>query len=134
MPLYLTTLARSTEAQRARISTLMMDVHVDVTGAPRRFVNTYFSDQPDPSFGFAALPHGKVAHVNGNIRAGRDAAAQAEIVRRIASGVASTLQCPVDEVDVVLHSSPAKHTMEGGKVLPEPGSPEEAAWKERGHA
>ena len=37
--------------------------------------------------------------------------------------------CSAKEVDVVTDDIPAYWCMEGGKVLPIPGSPEEAEWK-----
>ncbi|MEO0588148.1 MAG: tautomerase family protein [Planctomycetota bacterium] len=134
MPLYLTTLApeRSTEAQRAAIAACITEVHVDVTGAPVQFVNTFFGASESAADLFEPLPPGRVALVNGGIRAGRPPEAKAEMIDRIARGVADALGCDAEEVAVVLHPAPAQHGMEGGELLPEPGSPEESAWKAKG--
>ncbi|MEM7283929.1 MAG: tautomerase family protein [Pseudomonadota bacterium] len=136
MPIYLLTVAknRSTEPQRAHIAQCITQVHVDVTGAPIQFVNTFFNEQADREAGFSALPVGKIIHVNGNIRSGRTESAKVEMINRITQGAVDALGCDWDEVSVVLNSGPASHGMEGGQLLPAPGSPEEAAWKQLGQA
>lgn len=135
MPIYLSTVqqGRSNEDQRTKIAECITTVHVDVTGAPAQFVNTFFSEQADEEGGFRSLPLGKVIFVNGNIRSGRSAEAKAEMVERITQGVVDALACEPEEVEITLNSGPASHGMEGGQILPDPGSPEEAAWKELGH-
>ncbi len=136
MPIYLLTVKenRSTESQRARIAECITTVHVDVTGAPAQFVNTFFSEHADEEGGFLELPVGKVIFVNGNIRSGRDDKAKAEMVDCITQGVVDALGCESDEVGITLNSVLASHGMEGGRILPDPGSPEEKEWKEMGHA
>ncbi len=136
MPIYLLTVEenRSTETQRAEIAECITEVHVDVTGAPIQFVNTFFNEQSDIEAGFSALPPGKIIHVNGNIRSGRTESAKAEMINRITQGAVDALGCGWDEVSVALHAGPASHGMEGGQILPAPGSPEEAAWQQLGHA
>ncbi|MEM7117119.1 MAG: tautomerase family protein [Chloroflexota bacterium] len=136
MPIYLTTVAqkRSTESQRAQIAQCITEVHVDVTDAPIQFVNAFFDEQADQEAGFSALPPGKVIHINGNIRSGRTESAKAGMIRRITQGAVAALGCDWDEVRVTLHTGPASHGMEGGQILPEPGSPEEQVWKQLGHA
>ena len=134
MPIYLLTIKKncSTERQRAQIAYCITQVHVDVTGAPIQFVNTFFDEQADQQAGFSPLPAGKIIHVNGNIRAGRTKSDKAEMVNRISQGTVDALNCSWDEVSVTLRSGPASHGMEGGKILPEPGSAEEEAWKKLG--
>lgn len=132
MPLYLTTVSEgiSTPKQRAEIADCITTVHVDVTGAPVHFVNAFFSETSHLQTGFQPLPEGKRVLVNGNIRSGRSEAAQREMIDRITQGVVDAVGCHRDEVTVTLFSGLAAHNMEDGKILPEPGSPEEAAWKE----
>ena len=108
--------------------------HVDITGAPIEFVNVFFSEHADEEGGFRERPAGKVVFVSGNIRSGRDDKTQAELQARIIQGIVDALACERSDVSVVLNSGAASHVMEGGKVLPEPGSPEEAAWKEASRA
>lgn len=136
MPIYLSTIekGRSDEAQRTKIAECITTVHVDVTGAPAQFVNTFFREEVDEEGGFRELPDGKVIFVNGNIRSGRSDEAQNEMKERITQGVVDALGCQAEEVDIALTSGPASHGMEGGRILPDPGSPEEKAWKELGHA
>ncbi len=136
MPIYLSTLKEgcSTEAQRKQIAECITTVHVDVTGAPAQFVNTFFREHADEEGGFRALPKGNIVFVNGNIRSGRSKEAKAEMMERITQGVVDALGCRPDEVGITLNSGPASHGMEGGQILPDPGSPEEKAWKETGHA
>ncbi len=136
MPIYLSTVeeGRSNEAQRTMIAECITEVHVDVTGAPAQFVNTFFQERADEEGGFRELPKGKVIFVNGNIRFGRSAEAKAEMVERITQGVVAALDCQREEVGITLNSGPASHGMEGGQILPDPGSPEEKAWKEMEHA
>ena len=136
MPLYLLTVeeGRSTEAQRKHIAEDITTIHIDVTGAPPEFVNAYFSEKASAAGGYEELLEGKVVFMTGNIRAGRTDKAKAELVDRLSQSIAGTLACTTDEVDINLVEAQAAHGMEGGKILPEPGSAEEQAWRERGHA
>ena len=136
MPIYLSTIeeGRSVESQRTKIAECITTVHVGVTGAPAQFVNTFFREEADLEGGFRELPKGKVIFINGNIRSGRSDEAKAELKERITQGVVDALGCQAEEVDIALTSGPASHGMEGGQILPAPGSPEEEAWKELGHA
>lgn len=132
MPIYHLTVKKncSTEPQRAKIAGIITEVHVDVTGAPIQFVNTFFNEAADPEAGFSPLSTGKMIHINGNIRSGRSDSAKAEMIDRITQGAVDALACAWDEVSVILRSGPASHGMEGGEILPDPGSPEEEAWKQ----
>jgi len=135
MPIYRTTIREgvSNEEQRARISDEIVRVHCGVTGAPRGFVNNYFSEvgPEGPEHGSGEIPEGKVALVHGTIRANRTDADKAEIVSDLTNFVAKTLGRPPEEVAVVTEDIPASWCMEGGVVLPEPGSPEEEEWKKK---
>ena len=136
MPLYLLTVeeGRSTESQRKQIAEDITTIHVDVTGAPPEFVNAYFSEEANAAGGYAELPEGKIVFMTGNIRAGRTEAAKTELVDRLSRGIAGTLDCRLGDVDITLVEAQAAHGMEGGKILPEPGSIEEQVWREQGHA
>ena len=136
MPIYLSTIeaGRSNEEQRTQIAECITTVHVDITGAPARFVNTFFSEDTDEEGGFRELPEGKAIFVNGNIRSGRSEEAKIEMMQRITQGIVDALDCQLEEVGITLNSGPASHGMEGGQILPAPGSPEEQVWKEMEHA
>ncbi len=69
--------------------------------------------------------------MTGNIRAGRTVEAKAALVDRLTKGIAGTLDCSPREVDINLVEAQAAHGMEGGKILPEPGSAEQMAWREQ---
>ena len=135
MPLYLLTVApeTTTESQRLQIAKKITRIHVDVTGAPPEFVNTYFSESPDLENGFQALPDERSVLIMGNIRDGRSDQAKRMLVDQIRQAVVQTLHCNPSEVEIRLRSVPASRGMEGGRILPEPGSPEEAAWSLQGH-
>ena len=134
MPIYRFTIreGQSNEEQRAQIAKESVRVHCGVTGAPRIFVNAMFSEVgPGGSeFGSGEIPEGKVAYLHATIRSGRDAAGKAEIVSDMTQSIARILGCTPEEVTVVTEDIPANWCMEGGIILPEPGSPEEAAWKD----
>ncbi len=133
MPIYRTTIREglSNEKQRARISDEIVRIHCGVTGAPRVFVNAYFTEIGPgvPEVGSGEIPEGKVALVHATIRAGRSDADKAKIVSDLTHFVAKTLDCPAEEVTVVTNDIPASWCMEGGIVLPDPGTPEEAEGK-----
>ena len=131
MPIYLTTVreGRTTESQRAKMADGIIETHCGVTGAPRQFVNAFFSEQADPEVGFLDLPDDKVAFLNATIRAGRTDEDKAQIISRITQSFVEALECSSDEVEIVMGEVDATHCIEGGKILPIPGSPEEAAWK-----
>ncbi len=133
MPIYRTTIREglSNEEQRARIADEIVRIHCGVTGAPQSFVNAYFSEPGGPETGSGELPEGKVALVHATIRAGRTDANKAEIVSDLTHFVAEVLDCPAEKVAVVTNDIPASWCMEGGIVLPDPGTPEEAEWKKR---
>lgn len=112
-----------TEPQRQRFAGQVVDVHCDVTGAPPSFVHVLVTEDHGQQ-----LPEGHTAVVNGTIRAGRNADQKAEIARRISTSLATTARVDPDTVSTTTRDIPASHTMEGGVLLPEPGSQEEAIW------
>ncbi len=102
-----------------------------LTGPPRAFVNAFFSEigPGGAEAGSGEIPEGKVAFLHATIRAGRNDEDKAKIVSDLTRFIAKTLDCPAEEVAVVTNEIPASWAMEGGLVLPEPGTPEEAEWK-----
>lgn len=111
------------EAQRQQFARDVVEVHCDVTGAPPSFVHALVSEDER-----GQLPAGKAAVLNGTIRAGRTDAQKAEIASRLSEALAATAGVPLEEVSTSTRDIQASYTMEGGALLPEPGSPEEAAW------
>lgn len=108
----------------------VVDVHCGITGAPPSFVHVLVTEDPDGS----ALPSGTNAVVAGAIRAGRTDDQKAEIANRLNSAMAQRAGVAVATVSTSTRDVQASYTMEGGEVLPEPGSPEEERWKAIGTA
>ncbi len=126
MPFYhaLTAPGSVSEAERHAFAGDVVEVHCGVTGAPRSFVHVLFTEDVA-----GHLAPGQACSIRGTIRSGRNDDQKSRIVtglRRAFAGRAS-----VDEaaVAVELTDIEPSFTMEGGALLPEPGSPEEQAWK-----
>ncbi len=111
-----------TVEQRQAFAGDVVDIHCDVTGAPPSFVHVLVTDAAEP------LADDMVAVVNGTIRAGRNDAQKAEIADRISAALATRAGVDPASVTTGTRDIPASYTMEGGVLLPEPGSPEEQAW------
>ena len=109
-----------TEAQRATFAAHVVDIHCDITGAPPSFVHALFSE--------VDLPDGQNAVVNGTIRAGRTDEQKADLAARMSGAMAEVAGVDVDTVTTATRDIEASFTMEGGVLLPEPGSAEERAW------
>lgn len=112
-----------TEPQRQHFANDVVDVHCGVTGAPPSFVHVLVTEDHDRQ-----LPEGQTAVVNGTIRAGRNAEQKADIARRLSTALASTANVDPGTVSTTTRDIQASYTMEGGVLLPEPGSQEEATW------
>lgn len=112
-----------TEPQRQRFAVDVVDIHCDVTGAPPSFVHVLVTEDHK-----GQLAAEQTAVVSGTIRAGRNADQKAEIATRISTALATTASVAPDTVSTTTRDIQASHTMEGGVLLPEPGSKEEAAW------
>lgn len=115
--------------QRQAFAHDVVDVHCDVTGAPRSFVHVLFA--PDDA---GRLPDGRNASVLGTIRNGRTDAQKQEIADRLAEALATRASVSPGSITVSSVDIDASRTMEGGVLLPEPGSPEEEEWKALGGA
>lgn len=130
MPLYRTLIRPGllSLAQRERFANEVVDVHCEVTGAPRSFVHVLYAEDDD-----GRLDEGQNALVFGTIRNGRNAAQKQEIADRLSAALAEVAEIDRDSVTCVSADIEASYTMEGGVLLPEPGSPEEEAWKSIGN-
>lgn len=107
---------------RAVFSQDVVDVHCGVTGAPPSFVHVMYTETD-------AMPDGIDGQVFGTIRSGRNGEQKAEIAARLSVLLSERAGVPVDAVTVSTADIEASYTMEGGVLLPEPGSAEEAAWQ-----
>lgn len=107
---------------RAGFSQDVVDVHCGVTGAPPSFVHVMYTETD-------ALPDGIDGQVFGTIRSGRNGDQKTEIADRLSVLLAERAGIDVAAVTVDTADIEASFTMEGGVLLPEPGSVEEEAWK-----
>ena len=105
----------------------VVDVHCGVTGAPPSFVHVLVTEDHD-----VTLPPGVSARVTGVIRAGRTDEQKQQIVDRLNASLAERAGVDVVSVTTTTRDVEASYTMEGGELLPEPGSPEEERWKALG--
>ena len=106
---------------RATFSHDVVDVHCGVTGAPPSFVHVMYTETD-------AMPDGIDGQVFGTIRSGRNGDQKREIAARLSALLADRAGVSVDAVTVATADIEASYTMEGGVLLPEPGSAEEEAW------
>lgn len=116
-----------TEPQREAFANDVVDVHCDVTGAPRSFVHVMFVEDDDDR-----LATGQNGSILGTIRSGRNDDQKAEIASRLDRALAAHAGVEPATISTISRDVEASYTMEGGALLPEPGSPEEEAWKALG--
>ena len=120
MPFYQFTIpAGGPSAQRrAEIAAAFTKVHVEVTGAPSRYVNCAFVEVPPGSLFVADRPveHGRMV---GIIRAGRTEAVKRELITALAAAWAEVTGEPVAGFALFLQEVPGHAVMEEGVILPE---------------
>ena len=117
------------EPDRELFADDVVDIHCGVTGAPPSFVHVLITEVDDDR-----LAAGLSGSVSGTIRSGRTTEQKVEMSTRIATALAERAGVDPDTVSATLRDIDASYTMEGGALLPEPGSPEEEAWKLAGSA
>lgn len=127
MPLYqvLTQDGSLNDAQRAQIALGLTDIHLDLAGGLRQFVNVVFQQYP-VGCGFNAGVIGAPMVIGGSIRAGREQAVKTAMMDAISALVMSVSGVSPKDLTVSIADVRASNVMEGGHILPEPG--EEAAW------
>lgn len=114
-------------AERTRFANDVVDIHCEVTGAPRSFVHVLFTDDTKQH-----LAEGESCSVRATIRSGRTDAQRDRIVSGLQQAFADRTGVAASSVTVTTTDIEASFTMEGGKLLPEPGSAEEELWKAAG--
>jgi phenylpyruvate tautomerase PptA (4-oxalocrotonate tautomerase family) len=127
MPLYqvLTQDGSLDDAQRAQIALGLTDIHLDLAGGLRQFINVVFQHYP-VGCGFNAGVIGAPMVIGGSIRAGREQAVKTAMMEAISALVISVSNVSPKDLTVSIADVKASNVMEGGHLLPEPG--EEAAW------
>ena len=113
-------------AAREAFSNDVVEVHCGVTGAPPSFVHVMVTEDS------GSLPDGQNGTISSTIRAGRTDEQKAEMSERLAALLAQRAGVDVATVAATSRDIEASFTMEGGALLPEPGSAEEEAWKAAG--
>lgn len=126
MPLYRALLKPGLldRADREAFANDVVDIHCGITGAPRSFVHVLYSDDHD-----GKLDDGLNASVLGTIRHGRTDDQRAQISSELCAALAGRGGVDASTVVATSIEIQASFTMEGGKLLPEPGSAEEEEWK-----
>jgi len=110
---------RTDVGQRQAIALAITESHCSHTGAPPEFVHVSFSD-------YLGGCRSSVLRIVGNIRTGRAPEVRSKMHAEIVARVADILSVSADAVTLVLQEVPAEWAMEGGEVLPAPGT--EADW------
>ena len=114
--------------QRAEIAAGITDIHLELAGGLRQFVNVVFEAYPT-GYGFNAGVAGSPMVVRGSIRAGREQSVKTKMMEAISALVFRVTDIDKKNLTVSIAEVKASNAMEGGIVLPEPG--EEAAWLEK---
>lgn len=112
------------ESQREAFANDVVETHCAVTGAPPSFVHVLFTEDPG-----GRLDEDETCSIVGTIRSGRSDAQKASIIDGLRSAFSGHSSVEAATVTVTTRDIEASFTMEGGALLPEPGSPEEEAWK-----
>ena len=120
MPLY-TCISddRTNHARRQAIALAITESHCSHTGAPPEFVHVTFND-------YLGNTPKSTLRIVGNIRIGRSPEVKSSMHSEIVDKIADILSVPRGEVTLILQEMPAEWAMEGGHVLPAPGT--EADW------
>jgi phenylpyruvate tautomerase PptA (4-oxalocrotonate tautomerase family) len=121
MPRYeLTTDEELTETQKVALARAITEVHASVTGAPRSLVHVvYLTTGPGNAFVAGEARPG--THLQGFIRAGRDAEMTTTLLSKLAAEVSRITGAPGKDVTVALREGPPRLVLEGGQPLPELG-------------
>lgn len=117
--------SRLTDAQKASLAATLTDIHCQITGAPRYFVQVIFVDVPPANYFIAGqrLEHDNI-FVHGQIRAGRPLAMKQQMIEAILEATAAIADTDSASIQVYLVDVPAEQVAEWGRILPSPGDEE----------
>lgn len=101
-------------------------MHCGVTGAPPSFVHVMVTKDS------GSLPEGQNGRISSTIRAGRTDDQKIEMSDRLVALLAQRAGVDAASISATSRDIEASFTMEGGALLPKPGSAEEEAWKAAG--
>lgn len=116
MPLY-TCIAdsRTSNDKREKIALAITESHCSHTGAPAEFVHVFFNE-------YLGGNKKTDLRIVGSIRAGRPPELKAKMHADIVAKVTDILSSSTGRVQLKLQEIPAEWNMEGGEVLPTPGT------------
>tara|TARA_B100002052_G_scaffold226219_1_gene208438 strand:- start:2261 stop:2698 length:438 start_codon:yes stop_codon:yes gene_type:complete len=111
---------------RQEIATGFTDVHCGISAAPRNFVHVEFmeTDKPgviDDSHGAGQFSYDTKYYIAGGNRAGRPQEVKDQILNGLIEKFCEVTGISKNDVSGHISEAPAKWTMEGGHVLPDPG-------------
>jgi phenylpyruvate tautomerase PptA (4-oxalocrotonate tautomerase family) len=116
-----------TPAQRSDIADRVTEIHSEVTGAPRFFVQVLFHELGEGGHFIGGRPADpRTVWVHGHIRAGRSDEAKNRLLLGIRDHVVAVADVPEHTVWVYLSDLAPTDMVEFGQVLPAPGK--EQAW------
>jgi phenylpyruvate tautomerase PptA (4-oxalocrotonate tautomerase family) len=117
------------DEQKAAIARAITRVHGEVTGTPFYMAQVVFNDiEPHCYFLGGERLEERQIFVYGFTRLGRTRRTKDELIARLASEVAAAAGSGGGSVWVYISEMPARHMVEFGRVLPEPG--DEIAWND----
>ncbi len=122
MPVYNLACRRSLDpALRHRIASVVTETHCAQTGAPAAFVNVMFVDN------YPLRDRLEIDAMGGVRNDGNRTPENIEQLRTaLRAAIADAAQLPHDRVRVALVGVPSSWVMEGGEIMPPPGSEAEA--------
>jgi phenylpyruvate tautomerase PptA (4-oxalocrotonate tautomerase family) len=113
---------------RSALAEAITEIHCDVTGAPRGFVNVLFVEY-DPATYFTAGKPNKCSVIGASIRAGRDRETRARLLTELSQAWVSITGQDPRSILIALNDVDPTSIMEAGLIMPAPG--EEAEWLEK---
>ena len=100
--------------KRKEVARAFTDIHCGSTGAPRQFVHVAFYEDDDSEW---QTPY----FIDGGNRAGRPREVKERLLADLQDAFRAIAGVPAEMVSGRITEGPASWSMEGGKVLPEPG-------------
>lgn len=118
---------RLSDNQKSSLAAAITDIHCQLTGAPKYFVQVIFVDVPKNNYFVAGklLAHDNI-FVHGQIRAGRQLELKQQLIVAIMASTAAIAETDSASVQVYILDVPAQQVAEWGRILPLPGA--EAGW------
>ena len=104
---------------KARLATEITDVVREVIRSPMDLISVVFHDLPEQNTYRSGDATGE-ALIFCHIRAGRSDEAIRTLLARVSATWSRLTGDPEDCVELVVAQYPARHTMRGGELLPEP--------------